>query len=86
MFFAILYTGSGIFLLLLAIGVVRPSFVKPLDGARKLGMLVFGFGLLILGLYYGYMVYFSRTEEGKSQMELQRELNEKALKETQYDR
>jgi len=51
MILVILYIGAGIYMLLMVAGLVQRKFVKTMDRHRKLGLAIFGFMLIILGLY-----------------------------------
>jgi len=74
MFFAIIYCGAGIYVILMALGVIHKEFKARLDRPRRLGIMLLGGGLIVLGLYYGYHAYFFSTPAGKDYQRLQRDL------------
>ncbi len=82
MFLAILYTAGGLYLLLMAAGLLHRAYMKKMQKPQLTGLIVLGGGFLILGLYYSYFTYYMSTPEGKAQQHLQNELNRRAIQET----
>ena len=80
MFFLLIYGGFGIFLLLYGFGLLKGRLPGNPSGHRRVGILVLGFGLLILGAYYGYLAYFLSTPEGKAHQKLQRKMQRNQIK------
>ena len=65
MILGLIYTGAGIFILLVAAGLVQRQWLPdPASGSRtvvRLAMTLFGIGMILLGLYYGW-IYFNRLQ------------------------
>ncbi|MBX7056641.1 MAG: hypothetical protein K1X75_01155 [Leptospirales bacterium] len=59
MIFFALYAAAGIYLLLIAAGLLHRSFLLSLDGHRRssirLAIAIFGLGVLLTGLYYVWL-------------------------------
>lgn len=79
MFFAILAGGGGLYLLLMAAGILHREYMKSWNRPRKMALTIMGAGFLILGLYFGYLEYFLSTPAGKEFQQLQRDLNRQHL-------
>lgn len=75
MFLAVVYSVSGIYLLLMSFQVLHRKTVSTWNRPRKNGLRVMGAGLIVLGFYYGYMFYFSQTPEGRAHQEMQDRMN-----------
>ncbi|MCB1172701.1 MAG: hypothetical protein KDK39_04005 [Leptospiraceae bacterium] len=60
----ILYTGAGLYLLLIAVGWIHQTLFEHRDpytrSNMRMAMTLFGIGLFILGLYYGYVYLLVR--------------------------
>ncbi len=78
MILVIIYCGAGIYMLLMAAGVLHRSYVKKMPAPAKMGLVLFGGGLLVIGSYYAWYYYFRSTPEGKALIELQEEMNRRA--------
>ncbi|MBE7437024.1 MAG: hypothetical protein HS115_01120 [Spirochaetales bacterium] len=72
MLLAILYTGAGIYLLAIRWNWIHRQFARSMARSQKHGLTALALGLLVLGLYTSWFQYFSRTEEGRAFLELQR--------------
>jgi len=60
MILVILYIGAGAYMLLMVAGLVQKDFVKTMDPNRKLGLSVFGFMLIVLGIYNIYYYFYKQ--------------------------
>jgi len=60
----LIYSAAGVYVLLVAFGVLKPSFMVEQDPITRsnvrLAMILFGLGLCLLGLYYGYIYLWVR--------------------------
>lgn len=83
MFLAVLYSVTGIYLLLMSFHVLHKSVVSTWNKPRRNGLRIMGAGLVILGFYYGYMFYYSQTPEGRAHQELQQRLNRQYMESRQ---
>lgn len=81
MILVVLYCGAGIYMLLMAAGLLHRSYVKRMPPPAKIGLILFGAGLLIIGSYYAWYYYFRTTPEGKALIEIQEDLNRRAIQE-----
>jgi len=54
MILVILYISAGIYLLLMSTGLIQKKYMATMDRHRRLGMIILGVGLIILGLYTIY--------------------------------
>ncbi len=65
MFLGIVTAAAGIYVLLIAAGLLHRGMLKPGgDAARRMGMSLFGLGLLIVGLYaihHSYTLHANRN-------------------------
>ncbi|MCB1139446.1 MAG: hypothetical protein KDK23_11850 [Leptospiraceae bacterium] len=75
MFFAIVAGGGGLYLMLMAAGLIHREYMKSWNRPRKLALTVMGAGFFILGMYFGYLAYFLSTPAGQDFQRLQRDLN-----------
>ena len=75
MFFAIVAGLGGLYLLLMAMGLIHREYMSSWNRPRKLALTIMGGGFFILGMYFGYLDYFLSTPEGKEHQRQQRELN-----------
>ena len=60
MILVILYISAGIYLLLMSTGLIQKKYMATMDRHRRLGMIILGVGLIILGLYTIYYYRGSR--------------------------
>jgi hypothetical protein len=53
----IVYIGAGFYLLAMRFGLLHREYMSKMDDHRRLGLTIFGVGLIILGLYNIHYYY-----------------------------
>ncbi|MBI3395050.1 MAG: hypothetical protein HY042_04375 [Spirochaetia bacterium] len=79
MILVVIYCGAGLYLLLMAAGLLHREYVKRMPGAGKAALVLIGGGLLVVGSYYAWYYYYRTTEEGKQLIKMQEELEKGQL-------
>jgi hypothetical protein len=58
MFFIIIYTGAGLYFLVMATGLIHREYMSTMGRNRRMGLIVMGAGFVILGIsqiFYYYL-------------------------------
>jgi len=76
MILVILYTGAGLYLLLMLSGLLHRDYMKEVNRNRRRGMMILAIGLILLGLYTTYYYYGKHDPEPSSRIEGRREKRE----------
>ncbi|MCX7811187.1 MAG: hypothetical protein N2247_09775 [Leptospiraceae bacterium] len=80
MFYVIIYTGVGIYFLLMSFKLIHKNYVSNWNRPRIIALRIMAVGFLVLGGYYAWFYYFVSTPEGKAILELQKKLNQEYIK------
>lgn len=78
----VIYSFAGIYILLMSMGFIHRSFLNKKDPFSRsnirMSMALFGMGLLVLGLYYGYVYGIAKPildEHQRSSIQLDKKNN-----------
>lgn len=77
MFFFLLYAGAGLYVVLIAAGVLHRGWMRGIDEYRRplvrTALALFGFGIFGMGLYYVAIYYYEDQRRLERQEILERQ-------------
>ncbi len=65
MILVILYTGAGLYMLLMFFGLIHREYMKTMNRNRRIGLLILALGFLILGVTYSSYYFGDHEKEGR---------------------